>query len=291
MNDSVSQTSRVADQARLLIERGRFEQARTLLGNELRVAPQDVELLFLCAWLEYLADQAGPASAAVHAVLARDPAHFGARDIQARLLENQKRFAEAERIWIDLLREAPEDPHFYAMYATLMLRTLNLDKARRLAIEGLRYEPEHPGCLFVVALADLITGRGAGANASLETLVREHPEQERTALALIVTLQDRGDLRGALAIAQELLRSRPDSADYLGIVRELKAHAHWSMLPLYPMQRWGWGAIVALWVLFFVGIRALDGRVPSGVLAGITFLWLGYVVYSWVWPAVLRKLV
>jgi hypothetical protein len=60
------------------------------------------------------------------------------------------------------------------------------------------------------------------------------------------------------------------------------------MWPLYPLQRWGWGASIALWVLMLVGIRLLNRYAPEFSGPASTLL-LVYVIYSWVWPPLFRR--
>jgi cytochrome c-type biogenesis protein CcmH/NrfG len=229
----------------------------------------------------------------VRQALARDPEHVGARRLCAHLHEEAKEFAQAEALWIGLLREFPEDADSYAAYAELMLRTLNIEKATRLAEEGLRHEPDHAGCLYVAAMVDVVSGGGlrGSRNENLQRLLSAHPEQVRTSVALVIALSDQGRHRDALRVAQELLRSHPQSEQYVTLVRELKMQTHWSLLPLYPMQRWGWGGAIAVTVVGILGVRAVNNFMPGPLGSAIVFAWLGYLIYSWVWPPLLRKLI
>jgi tetratricopeptide (TPR) repeat protein len=285
--------SSVLREAEALVERRRFAHARVVIGHGLRHFPENSDLLYLSAFIEYVEDQHDAAMKTVQQVLAQDPEHKGARRLCAHLHEEVKEFAQAEALWIGLLREYPEDADLYASYAELMLKTLNLDKAGRLAKEGLRHEPENAGCLYVAAVIDVIEGGGARGTRqdNLKTLLLEHPEHVRTAFALVIALNDRGQHRDALRIAQELLRSQPDSQQYVALVRELKMQSHWTMMPLYPMQRWGWGGAAAVSIAGIVGVRALSNVVPEPVALTIVYTWLIYCIYSWVWPSILRKLI
>jgi tetratricopeptide (TPR) repeat protein len=290
MNATQSTPAEAAFEVRNLIDRRRYDLARKRLAGALKEHPDDADLLCLSALVEYLGDDKSAARASIQAALNADPRHSGARDLFAHILEDDKQYADAERLRIALLRDYPEEASYYASYAQLMLRTLNMDKARRLAKEGLRFEPEHSGCLYVVALADVIDGVGAGDNASIATLVREHPEHVNTAVTLIIALQDRGDTRGALRIAKELLRSQPDNEQFVQLVRELKSVDHWSLLPLYPMVKWGWGGAIAVWFAGIVGLRLLSQVASPTVVATCGAVWLFYVIYSWVWPPLLKKI-
>jgi tetratricopeptide (TPR) repeat protein len=270
----------------LLIERRRLDQARALLAPALKAAPDDEDLLHRFAIIDYLDDDDEAAAATVQRLLSLAPSHYGGRILHAEILEHRNQFADAEGVWLGLLRDYPESADLYASYARLMLDTLNLTKAQRLAAEALRLEPENDSGLFVMATCDLIQGRPGKHSRHLETLVREHPENVRTTIALIFALQDRRDWAGALRLARELLRSQPTSEPIVELVRELEVETHWSMRPLYPMRRWGWGGAAAVWGVAMVALHAL-GNEPVAAAVGVS--WLAYVVYSWVWPAQLKR--
>ena len=60
-------------------------------------------------------------------------------------------------------------------------------------------------------MIDLIRNRSGAESHHLQRMLREHPEHTRSALALVIALSAKGNDRGALRIAQELLRNQPDS--------------------------------------------------------------------------------
>lgn len=279
----------VEHEARALVERRRYSQARMTVGRGLKEFPDSIELQYLAAFIDYAADQPEQALLSTRALLSQAPHHYGARTLHAHLLEGTKQLAEAERVWIDLLRDYPQSADCFAGYGQLMLKTLNLEKARRLAQEGLRQSPEHAGCLYLAAMIDLIRNRAGAESEHLQRMLREHPEHARSALALVIALSAKGNDRGALRIAQELLRNQPDAPHLLTLVRNLKAHTHWSMLPLYPLQRWGWTAAIAITLLGIVGLRVGEQSLPPPVFDALMWLWLAYVAYSWVWPRLLRR--
>ncbi len=284
--------ARIQFEALALIDRRRYDQARVLIGQGLKEFPDDSEFLYLGAFVDYAQDHTDEAFTATTQLLARDPEHYGGRRLLAQLHEEHKQYAEAEEQWLGLLRDHPEDADLYGFYGHLMLLTLNTDKARKLALEGLSQEPDHSHCLFVATLTDLIEGRGSSFDATnLQRLLTEHPEHKRTAVALVIALNERGDFKGALRVGQELLRSQPDSQEVLEMVKALKRQSHWSMLPLYPMQRWGWGGAAAVTFGGLIMLRALRANIDEGTYVILNMAWLGYVLYSWIWPAVLKKLI
>jgi tetratricopeptide (TPR) repeat protein len=279
-------------EAEALIDRRRYSQARQVLKTTLQTAPQDVRALYLAAFVDYAEDRNKDALAGVADVLQQDPQHYGARRLLALLLADEGDLTGAEGEWITLLRDYPEDADAYSGYAELMLRALEVDKARQLAAEGLRQEPDHEACLYVLALTQIILGEpkdATGGPAALQRLLQEHPERRRTSIALVAALADRGNNRAALRLAQEMLRSSPDSPELVELVRDLRHSTHWSLVPLYPVQRWGWGGSIAIWVVA-VALLQLAGRTDSPWATPLAFVWLGYVIYSWTWPPILKRL-
>jgi tetratricopeptide (TPR) repeat protein len=291
-DDSKPDLRVLLQQAHALIDRRRFAQARQLLTGAVQHYPEHAQLLYLCAFVDYSEKKLDAADETVNRVLTRDPKHYGARNLRAEIYEAQKRYPEAETVWIDLLQDYPESADCYAGYADLMLRTLHLHKAERLIAEGLRLAPNHQNCLYIGYLLHVIQGRSQSQDSQhLQQLLKEYPERAQSLLALVVDLDQRGDTRAALRVAQQLLTTRPDSEHFVKLVRALKRRTHWSLLPLYPMNRWGWGGAAAVTVIGILGVRIAAQTLSPAAAGTIALIWLGYVIYSWVWPPILRKLI
>jgi hypothetical protein len=94
--------------------------------------------------------------------------------------------------------------------------------------------------------------------------------------------------REAYQLARELLRANPNNAAMLDLVRALRMDRHWSLAPLWPLQRWGWSGSIGLWIGSLLLLRVLGQTAPAWVGPVATAL-LVYVVYSWVWPPLLRR--
>jgi predicted Zn-dependent protease len=275
----------------MLLDRRRYDQAERLVADGLHTHPDSVRLLYFSAFIDWVRDRNQAAQSTLGRILAQDPGHYGAQVMLGQIHRESNRLADAEQVWIALLRDFPEDADLYGHYGSLMLGALNIDKARRLAGEGLRHDPEHAHCLFVAAACDLIDGRQLGDNERLAELLRAHPEHIRTGLMLVAALEDRGQDRQAMRVAQQLLRSQPDSPELVDMVRQFRLKTHWTMLLLYPLQRWGWTASVAMWAAVVFGLTALTPQLPKGASGAIVLGWLGYCLYSWIWPSILRRIV
>jgi hypothetical protein len=145
----------------------------------------------------------------------------------------------------------------------------------------------------VVALASIARSSSAARRtdaSALAKLLAAHPEHTRSSTALVIALADRGDNAAALRVAQGMLRAQPDSPHMLAMVKSLRQHSHWSMLPLYPMQRWGWGGAIGMWVIGIALVSQVAPRLPESAATALTVTWIGYIVYSWVWPPLLKRI-
>jgi len=127
----------------------------------------------------------------------------------------------------------------------------------QLAREGLRYSPENDECLMAAALCETARS-GARPNEGLAKLLQAHPESLSSVHALVVALVDAGRISEAHRIARSALRGDPANLHLVSLVRELHIQNHWSMKPLWPLQKWGWGASAAMWLGGIVVIRGLS---------------------------------
>jgi predicted Zn-dependent protease len=288
VNDQPPNAAELASQAFYFIERRRLADARRILKEGLTQFPQDADLLFHSAQVEWLGDDAKAAEDTVRQVLVMEPTHGPGRQLLASLLAERGEYADAELLIIGLLRDYPESADLYGRYSRLMLRTLHLEKAERLALEGLRYDPDNDECLLAQALCETARS-GSRPNQGLTKLLAAHPESSSSVHALVIALVNGGRIEEAHRIAQGALRADPANDHLVELVRELRLQNHWSMKPLWPLQKWGWGASAAMWIGALVVMRTLD-KVAAAAAFPFDMIWLAYAVYSWVWPPLIRKI-
>jgi tetratricopeptide (TPR) repeat protein len=278
------------EQIDALIARRRTLAARNLLSTALKQYPDDTALLLQAAWVDYLEDKSESAAATAKSILAREPDNTGAKQLLMELYIEQGDLVEAERLVLELLRAMPEHAHYYGRYADIMLRALNVDKAAALATEGLRYSPDDRECLAAHTVCDFIQhGRGEPSPA-LRKLLVEHPQSIRTLYLVVVALEQRGKNRQAYEIAKEMLRAQPDNNSLVGLVQHFRLKTHWSLLPLAPLQKYGWGASIGLWLAAIVSVRVVR-QYSMTAATTLSLIVFAYVVYSWVWPPLLKKFI
>jgi len=272
-----------------LAERHRIDQMRPVVKRAIERQPDHPSLLYYAAVIDWEDDDLDAAEATLGTLLQREPGSFEGRCLLASVLEQKKNLAGAEQLYIGLLRDYPRDASVYADYAMLMLKTMHVDKAAKLSAHAVTLDPDDPKVLQASTFCKMVANPGREAEAELEELLRKHPDSLRSALTLASYLAETGRYSEALPIMQQALREIPHSEELVDAVVELKAASHWSMLPLKPLQKWGWHASIAIWIAAVAGFRFID-RTPLAPYAfPIGVLFFLFVVYSWVWPPLLKR--
>lgn len=271
-----------------LLERRRTDAARSLLASALKEFPDDPDLLFQAARADWIDDRPAQARDTVNQLLRHAPEHHGGRVLLFELMLEAGEVAAAEALVLQLLRENPFDGDLCARYARLMLRTLHFDKARRLAAEAVRLDPGSDVGLRAMALCDLVTKRRTMDSEALQRMLQQHPDDYHTLELVFVALLQDGRAHAAHALAKALLRARPNDPVALQRVQALQLQTHWSMWPLWPLTRFGWPAVIVLWLGSVLALNLLRGPAPQ-LAAALSPLLLGYVIYSWVWPPLLKR--
>lgn len=282
---SAGEAARIAEE---LLDRRRLAQARGVLGAALARDPDDASLLLQSARADYLEDRYDSCRETLGRILQSAPLHFGARWLLLVVLTEQGLLVEAERLVLILLKEYPRSAELYAAYSRVMLRALLLRKARDLAAEALHLDPGNDSALRAIALCDVVDLRRGSDSQALHNLLSEQPDDQHTLALMVAALAQAGRHREALHGAQQLLRLQPDNPHWLNMTRELRIQTHWSMLPLWPLQRFGWSASIGLWVGCILLARLL-GQVWPALAGPFTTAVLAYAIYSWVWPGLIRR--
>jgi predicted Zn-dependent protease len=273
-----------------LLEVGRPAEARQLLSSAFAERPDDPDLRLYAARIALLEGDAREARRQLEGTLLHDPQSFQARYLLYFIDLDEGRHAEAEQRIVDLIRDHSHDPRLLASYADLMLRTLHLDKARRLVGEALRLDPQCRDARLCDALLSTVEGRRDRSDRQLADLVAQDPEAQKVAGALMVVLIDRNRPREALEIARQLLRVQPQNARLVDLIVALRAQTHWLAWPIRPLQRFGWGGSAAIW-LGAVLVLGLLQRTQSRLALAAALVYLAWVVYSWTYtPAMTRWL-
>lgn len=277
-------------QARMLIERRRFNQARDLLGSALQSDPGNVDLIFLSGAVEYYDDKNGPALELLQQVIEAEPTHSGARHVLHHVCREEKDYARSEQLIISLLEDYPECAEYYADYSLLMVATWHLEKAGALAAEAMRLDPDAEESISASATCAFVLEPNEASRKQLQELVRRFPESRNSLIVLAAALEDQGRKKEALRILQELLSQNPNDDQLVDAVIALKVATHWSTIPLLPMQRYGWTASAVIFVAYVALATFVLPALPPLMAGVFVAVFLLYVVYSWTYPRFLMWL-
>lgn len=288
MTHPVSDLQTVQAQVAHLIERGRLDHAERMLADAIASWPDDVGNHVLAARIELERDDPDAARESIGRALAASPADREARLLLFRICCAQRALAEAEKVILELLHESPDDSSLYALYADLMLRSLHIDRAGALAAEALRLDPGNPVARVVQVLVNIIESRRAAARAELETLVRDDPNALYVAWSIVAVLQSEHRNREAMEVMRGILQADPNDPDALDGLVALRAASHWTMLPLWPLNRFGWAGSGGLWAVA-IGSLLLCRIFAPDLVGPVAGAYIVYVAYSWIWPPLLRR--
>ena len=287
-----SETPDIAQDLQMLQElsaRNRTAQMRTILQRLLPSHPDHHDVLYYAAQVDWLEDKDEDALATVSQLVEKYPDSFWGRMLLFRVLEGLGRRGEAEGVVLELLREYPEDALLYGRYSILMLESMQVDKAGQLAARAIAIDPDNEVALTASVLHQLVTDPGEPATQRLNELVSRYPDTVSTLLMVVAVLSEQDQNKEALRIAQEVLRHSPDSQGVVDLVIALKTSSHWSMVPLRPLQKWGWGASIAIWFVMIMLLRNAEGTPIEPYALPLAIAFIGYVIYSWVWPPILKR--
>jgi len=295
MNDDLDQDQRLQgtlQKIRFFLERGNLEGAKTEVSTGLKESPNNEELIYYSAYVDFAENNHASAEQTLARLLELQPDDYDARGLLADIYQAQNKYVEAEQLLIGILKDYPEDVNAYVDYAWVMLETLNVEKAFKLSQEALKRAPEHSRAMQVSVFSSMVlNGVNEDTHARLQKLCEEYPDTTATCMTMVATLIREGKMAEAKEISQEVLRLNPNNQDILEAVKELNLVNHWSMRPLRPLMKYGWGASIAIWVAAGVGFRVID-KTPLAPYSGfLLVLLLAFVVYSWVWPSILRKII
>jgi tetratricopeptide (TPR) repeat protein len=279
---------RLADEAARWLERERFDRAEAAIAEGLRLAPESTTLLRLSAELAYARDAFALASAQTDAVLAREPQDYAGRLLKSRIARATGALGDAEASLLDLLADHPADPHLLSEYALTCLHGGQIDKARKLAAEALRIDPACELALVALTAIDTLLEQPIERQAALKTLLEQNPGARHT-LKLLIGAQLTQLDAGAQAASAQLVRAAPNDPYAIELARAVRFQNHWTMLPLKPLMRFGWGGAIALYVAGMLFFNLTRGVLPPPIHFALVMLWLCYVIYSWVWPPLLKR--
>jgi hypothetical protein len=94
--------------------------------------------------------------------------------------------------------------------------------------------------------------------------------------------------REALEVGRQLLKLDPGNRALVEALAEVATATHWVAWPAYPLRRFGWLGAAGLWASgVFLLPLVVKLNVPLGI--ALVVLYVLYIVYSWVYPPLLKR--
>lgn len=217
-----------------------------------------------------------------------DPSAVRPRVLLFMLELAEQRFAQAEPIVIALTREFPREPDYLAMHADLLLRRVDLSQSRELATKALALDPEHLDATRVKLVLDVISSEHPAHDGHLAALRDKNPNDQQVLVNLFHALVERRHFDEAKRLGQQLLHIQPNNQGVRDALLDLRIFTHPLGLPLYPLRNAGWLVSGATWLMAIAGYKAIS-NVSETLAVFFAATCLCFVVYSWLYPALMRR--
>ncbi len=199
--------------ARFLIQDGRLDTAADVLGDALRLAPRNVDLLASLAEIR-LAQKNLDGATAIAATLkgiGQDRALDAARLIETETLMLQDRVDDTIAYLQDLARSDAGNVAAVARMVQLQVEAGRFDEARAFLDGRLAETPDAPGLRFLGAGLHVLQGAPDKAEAIYRDLLAAEPGAEPPLRALYSLLQEQGRGPEAASLLQDIRKAAPDA--------------------------------------------------------------------------------
>lgn len=284
------------EKARLLIERHKFELARTEVLEALKENQEDQDVFSLLGLCEFHLNQFADSVAHLQKAVSLDPQAAHPYYLLAWVLAHQedgggKRKELNDRATRSLdkaLELNPLDPDYWALRAEMQL---NLDQPKKALVsleKGLRNFPQHIICLNLRSLALARLGDATAADATAVQSIALNPENAWSYTSRGWAATAKGDYRGAASHFEEALKLDPTielALNGMALARtcldprggKLFRAAHWvqrkkewlmagailtavGAFPLFKKEHW-----VVILPLAFLGLLGLANLLINGI--------------------------
>jgi len=201
-------------------------------------------------------------------------------------LRSEGRLPEAEAAFLQGLSLDPNDPDLLIGYAHVCLAAGQAEKASALVERAASHAPESVAVSAARAQVAFALGKDRDMHRhSTEALAHDPEDPNARALHGTASMLT-GDSRSGYRSLASAAAAQPGDADLRAAAREAKMFNHPLMRPLRPFARFNplvvWVAAVAV----IYGLR-IAGLAPLSF--AFAMFWLGFCVYSWVVPPLVRR--
>jgi Tfp pilus assembly protein PilF len=278
--------------------RGNLDAAIETLRRVLSIDPEHARAHASLAIALVDADRLHAAEAEVGAALLADGNDAYCHYAGAFVCLAQRRLDDAWKHCMVALEESENVPALVLASSVQRLRG-DAARAREQLGRALELAPADPHVLRELARLELADRDFGAAARAIDDALRASPESvESHVLAGHIALA-RGDQEAADRHLRIALQARPDRREVIQLLASVKARRSPLLGPWWRFNSWiaqGSGTrttalLIATFILVRVAIIVADHFDADRLAAGLHLAWLGFCAYTWVGPALWRRMV
>jgi tetratricopeptide (TPR) repeat protein len=279
------------ERALLLFEQSRFAQAEAALHSLLGEETDNAQAQALLALTLERQQRYAEATETAQQAIAQAPDLPFAHYVLADVHYHREQLAAATAAIQEALRLDPENASFYSLQASILISQQRWSAALAAAAQGLAIDGSHRGCQHLRSLCLKQLNRLEEAAVSIETSLRQNPEDALGHANQGWLWLERGQPFQAEQAFQAALRLQPD-LDWArrGMIQALKAanpiygaflrYTLW-MSKLSEGKRW---LVIAVLLIGFRLLRLLAQSGALGMVIAVPLigLYISFVLFSWI---------
>ena len=200
--------------ADFLATQGKRDEARALLAEVCRQAPDYIPAWMMAARLAFSAEKPDEALKALDTLFGLDAENYPARLLQAQILVSKEDFAKAIDILEKLDQAHPRQSTVKYQLGRTYLQSGDAEKAAEALREAVALAPNFPEAVFMLAQIDRRSGRTEAAIAALKGLLEKQPKLVQAAVALADAYQESGRMDEAAAMMRQVAAAEPKNVEH-----------------------------------------------------------------------------
>lgn len=191
----------------------------------------------------------------------------------------------AEQALLAALRLQPDDADLMAGYARVLASDGQDDKAQRVLDRAASIDPESGHVLRARAFLALARGDDRGAVREARQALARDPHSVYAHALLGVSSLQRGEATTGLRSSRLAASGALGDVHLSELARDARLQAHWTQVPLRVITRYGQAQV---WIVGVVLLLLSAAFLPGAARGVVVLAWLGFCVYTWLAPPLLR---
>lgn len=258
----------------------RFSHAKDKLFDLLSQNPNDGKLLYLSATCFFALDNHDEAIRYCKQALESGFPAESCNYLLGKIYTGLKRYAEAEKCFLEALRIDPQDADVIAAYGYLMLKTGIDKKAEQLLNEARRIDPDSTEVLRYCFYYYIAKNKGKERLMIMERYLQVSDDEVSKLVKIGLSEILNGNYKSARESFRQAYLLDPQNKDLLTLLEEVNTDSNIIFAPLRLIEKVGGPAV--LWVSFIITALILRALKQYTIASIIAIVYISLCVYSWV---------